>query len=122
MVVNGATKFGDMEHFNKHLEAFRKEGGDVSFEYFHSRNLVALQGPASPAVLARLVSAEDANVVTTMPFMSGRPYVPPCHPAARGPAVPARCVDRPPPRCCTCALQHEGEQRGLYRDALRLHG
>ena len=30
MVVNGATKFGDMEHFQKHLDDF---DGDVTMEY-----------------------------------------------------------------------------------------
>jgi hypothetical protein len=44
MVVNGATKFGDMEHFKKHLEAFKAKGGDVSMEYLHEQNLIALQG------------------------------------------------------------------------------
>lgn len=43
MVVNGATKYGDMKHFDERLAAFRAKGGDVSYEYLHSQNLVALQ-------------------------------------------------------------------------------
>lgn len=46
MVVNGATKFGDMEHFNKYLAPFQKSGGDVTMEYLHEQNLIALQGVA----------------------------------------------------------------------------
>lgn len=44
MVVNGATKFGDMEHFKTQLAAFTAKGGDVSMEYLHEQNLIALQG------------------------------------------------------------------------------
>ena len=44
MVVNGATKFGDMEHFKTQLAAFKAKGGDVSMEYLHEQNLIALQG------------------------------------------------------------------------------
>ena len=77
MVVNGATKHGDMAHFDEQvrvsaaslagavfalraaplalqLAAFRASGGDASYEYLHTQNLVALQGPASPAVLAKV--------------------------------------------------------------------
>ena len=81
MVVNGATKHGDMAHFDAHLSAFRAAGGDVSYEYLHTQNLVALQvlrghpppcvcrvvqhppltpvfatfqGPAAPAILAKV--------------------------------------------------------------------
>jgi hypothetical protein len=43
MVVNGATKYGDMKHFDEHLAAFRAKGFDVSYEYLHNQNLVALQ-------------------------------------------------------------------------------
>ena len=60
MVVNGATKHGDMAHFDGHLAAFKAAGGDVSYEYLHSQNLVALQGAAAPAVLARLVDGATA--------------------------------------------------------------
>jgi hypothetical protein len=44
MVVNGATKFGDMEHFKVQLDQFKAKGGDVSMEYLHEQNLIALQG------------------------------------------------------------------------------
>ena len=55
MVVNGATKHGDMAHFDGHLAAFKAAGGDASYEYLHSQNLVALQGHAAPSVLVALV-------------------------------------------------------------------
>ena len=50
MVVNGATKHGDMAHFDAQLAAFRASGGDASYEYLHSQNLVALQ--ARPGAVA----------------------------------------------------------------------
>jgi len=40
MIVNGATKYGDMEHFRTQLATFK---GDVCFEYLHERQLLALQ-------------------------------------------------------------------------------
>jgi hypothetical protein len=43
MVVNGATKHGDMAHFDSKLGAFRAAGGDVTYEYMHTQNLVAIQ-------------------------------------------------------------------------------
>lgn len=41
VVVNGACKYADMEHFNEQLAAF---DGDVAMEYFHEQQLIALQG------------------------------------------------------------------------------
>ena len=46
MVVNGATKYGDMGHFDAQLTSFRSSGGDVAYEYLHTQNLVALQASA----------------------------------------------------------------------------
>jgi aminomethyltransferase len=43
MVVNGATKFGDMEHFNAQLAKFQ---GDVTMEY--SRGYHAAFGTSGP--------------------------------------------------------------------------
>jgi aminomethyltransferase len=40
MVVNGATKQGDMKHFDEQLKSFK---GDASYEYFHELQLLALQ-------------------------------------------------------------------------------
>jgi hypothetical protein len=51
MVVNGATKFDDMKHFDKYLAAFKAKGGDVSMEYLHEQNLIALQGTALYALI-----------------------------------------------------------------------
>lgn len=53
--------------------AFRAKGGDASYEYDHSANLVALQGPAAASVLPRLLSPADAAALPRMPFMTGRP-------------------------------------------------
>lgn len=53
--------------------AFRAKGGDVNYEYDHSANLVALQGPAAAAVLPRLLAPADAAAIARMPFMTGRP-------------------------------------------------
>lgn len=78
MVVNGATKHGDMKHFDAQLAAFRAAAvragsvADVDYEYLATQNLVALQGPAASAVLARLVDGGAAaqERVAKMPFMS----------------------------------------------------
>lgn len=76
MVVNGATKYEDMKHFDRQMEEFSRKfkGGakaDVRYDYLHTRNLVALQGPASSKVLARLVEPGQVDVVQKMAFMTG---------------------------------------------------
>ena len=67
MVVNGATKFGDMKHFEEQMSAF---GGDVSMEYLEdSMQLLAVQGPgAASAVAALLPRGFDLR---NMAFMTG---------------------------------------------------
>lgn len=67
MVVNGATKFGDMKHFEEQLDMFN---GDVSMEYLEdSMQLLAIQGPgAADAVLKLLPTGFD---LTKMAFMTG---------------------------------------------------
>jgi len=67
MVVNGATKFGDMKHFREQMEDFY---GDVTMEYLEdSMQLLALQGPgAAEAAKKILPSGFD---LTNMAFMTG---------------------------------------------------
>lgn len=48
MVVNGACKHGDMEHFKAQMADFK---GDVHMEYLETHQLLALQGKGSPAAL-----------------------------------------------------------------------
>ena len=68
MVVNGATKFGDMKHFNEQLSSF---DGDVTMEYLEdSMQLLAVQGPGAAAAVAKLLPP-DFDLVK-MPFMTGR--------------------------------------------------
>lgn len=67
-VVNGACKHGDMEIFRRAIE---ERGLDAQMEYRDDLALLALQGPAAAAVLARL--ADDrafADALPRMPFMS----------------------------------------------------
>jgi len=67
MVVNGATKFGDMAHFNEQLASF---GGEVSMEYLEeSMQLLALQGPGAAAAVKKLLPAGFDLV--NMAFMTG---------------------------------------------------
>jgi aminomethyltransferase len=77
MVVNGATKYGDMKHFDAKLESFRAKGFDARYEYLHTQNLVAIQGPAASSILSSLVDGGSAakDAVATMPFMHGRPNI-----------------------------------------------
>jgi aminomethyltransferase len=62
MVVNGATKHGDMAHFDRQIQEFKAKnpGADVKYEYKHEQNLVALQGPGAAAALPKLLSPADA--------------------------------------------------------------
>ena len=66
-VVNGATKFGDMEHFQKQMEEFN---GDVTMEYLEdSMQLLALQGPGAAEAISKILpSGFD---LTKMAFMTG---------------------------------------------------
>jgi len=67
MVVNGATKFGDMEHFQKHLDDFE---GDVTMEYLEdTMQLLALQGPGAVAAVAKILP--EGFDLTSMAFMTG---------------------------------------------------
>ena len=59
LVVNAATKEGDVAHLRARL------GASVGIELIEDRALLALQGPRAAAVLARL-----APGVETMPFLS----------------------------------------------------
>lgn len=67
MVVNGATKFGDMKHFQEQLDKF---DGDVTMEYLEdSMQLLAIQGPGAAEAVAKILpSAFD---LSKMAFMTG---------------------------------------------------
>lgn len=67
MVVNGATKFGDMKHFEEQMANF---DGDVTMEYLEdSMQLLAVQGPGAAAAVAKLLpSGFDLE---KMAFMTG---------------------------------------------------
>lgn len=65
MVVNGACKYKDMDHFNKYLQG---SGLDVQMEYQGEQQLLALQGKGAHQVLAKL--APSLNLAK-MDFMSG---------------------------------------------------
>jgi aminomethyltransferase len=73
MVVNGATKYNDMKHFDALLASFKAKGNDVSYEYLHTQNLVAIQGLGAVNALKPLLSSADQEVVAKLPFMSGKP-------------------------------------------------
>jgi hypothetical protein len=49
------------------LQASRGAAADVSYEYLHTQNLVALQGPGAPAALAALVDGADKEKVRRPP-------------------------------------------------------
>ena len=67
MVVNGACKFGDMEHFEEQMKSFDE---DVSMEYLEDdMQLLALQGPGAADAVAKLLPS-DINL-TKMAFMTG---------------------------------------------------
>jgi aminomethyltransferase len=63
MVVNGACKYKDMDHFKKYMS-----GMDVHMEYLGEQQLLALQGKGAAAVAARLCPSIDFK---KMDFMTG---------------------------------------------------
>ncbi len=72
MVVNGATKHGDIGHMRARLPA------NLSLAHMDDHALLALQGPQSPAVLVRIgIQSElpDGLAVDALKFMSAGPYV-----------------------------------------------
>eukprot|EP00525_Craspedostauros_australis_P006907 CAMPEP_0198109658 /NCGR_PEP_ID=MMETSP1442-20131203/1717_1 /TAXON_ID= /ORGANISM="Craspedostauros australis, Strain CCMP3328" /LENGTH=417 /DNA_ID=CAMNT_0043765419 /DNA_START=25 /DNA_END=1278 /DNA_ORIENTATION=+ len=67
MVVNGATKFGDMKHFQEQLDQF---DGDVTMEYLEdTMQLLAIQGPGAAAAIAKILP--EGFDLTNMAFMTG---------------------------------------------------
>jgi aminomethyltransferase len=71
MVVNGATKHGDMKHFKEQLEVFT---GDVSMEYLgDDMQLLALQGPGAAQAIKNLLPTNFD--LTNMAFMTGADVV-----------------------------------------------
>ena len=67
MVVNGATKFGDMKHFEEQMSSF---DGDGTMEYLEdSMQLLALQGPGAATAVAKILP--DGFDLTKMAFMTG---------------------------------------------------
>lgn len=142
MVVNGATKHGDMAHFDAQvraalslagallalhaaplplqLAAFRAAGGDASYEYLHTQNLVALQGPASPTVLAKVRRACCCGAVACISRIPSPlcPHSPPPLPSAGGRGGPRARG----PHALHDWRTHARAGRRLHRDALRLHG
>ena len=67
MVVNGATKFGDMEHFQNHMSQF---DGEVCMDYLEdTMQLLAIQGPGAAAAVSKLLPSNFD--LTRMAFMTG---------------------------------------------------
>ena len=67
MVVNGATKFGDMKHFQEQMDAFE---GDVAMEYLgDSMQLLAIQGNGAAAAISKILP--DGFDLDKMAFMTG---------------------------------------------------
>jgi aminomethyltransferase len=67
MVVNGATKFGDMKHFQEQMASF---DGEVCMDYLEdSMQLLAIQGPGAAQAVAKILP--DGFDLTNMAFMTG---------------------------------------------------
>lgn len=67
LVINAGHEDKDIPHMRAHLEKFN---GDVQIEECHGRGILALQGPKSAEVLARLTESVDFS---DFQFMTGRP-------------------------------------------------
>lgn len=71
MVVNGATKYDDMKHFDNIISSEFADK-EVCYEYLGDDvQLLAIQGPAAAAAVAKLVPS-DLDL-SKMPFMTGYP-------------------------------------------------
>ena len=67
MVVNGATKFGDMKHFQEQMTKF---DGDVTMEYLEdTMQLLAIQGPGAASAVQKLLPS--GFQLEKMAFMTG---------------------------------------------------
>uniref|UniRef100_A0A7S2HI00 Aminomethyltransferase n=1 Tax=Helicotheca tamesis TaxID=374047 RepID=A0A7S2HI00_9STRA len=67
MVVNGACKYGDMEHFEKQIDEF---DGEVAMEYLgDDMQLLAIQGPGAVDAVQKILP--DGFNLTNMAFMTG---------------------------------------------------
>lgn len=55
LVVNAGCREKDLAHLNKHLAAYKAQGGEVEMVVHDDRALLALQGPEAAAVLQRHV-------------------------------------------------------------------
>lgn len=67
MVVNGATKHGDMEHFQQQMQQF---DGEVCMDYLGDEmQLLAIQGPAAAEAVRKLLPNDFA--LDKMAFMTG---------------------------------------------------
>ncbi|HEX8256939.1 MAG TPA: glycine cleavage system aminomethyltransferase GcvT [Allosphingosinicella sp.] len=118
MVVNGATKHGDIEHLRARLPE------SVRLEHLEAQALLALQGPKAVEVLARLAPGVDA-----LTFMTGGSFELEGVPAwiSRSGytgedgfeiSIPADAAERVAERL---AAEHEVRPIGLgARDSLRL--
>lgn len=60
LVVNAGCRDKDLEHIGKHMEAFKKKGGDVGWHIHDERSLLALQGPLAAPVL-QLLTKDDLS-------------------------------------------------------------
>lgn len=68
MVVNGATKFGDMSHFEQQMSEF---GGEVCMDYMGDDvQLLAIQGPGAAEAVEKLLPSGGFDL-TRMAFMTG---------------------------------------------------
>ena len=69
MVVNGATKYGDMKHFQEQLDIFN---GDVTMEYLEdSMQLLAIQGPGAAEAISKILPTTGGCELSKMAFMTG---------------------------------------------------
>lgn len=60
LVVNAGCRDKDLEHIGKHMEDFKKKGGDVGWHIHDERSLLALQGPLAAPTL-QLLTKDDLS-------------------------------------------------------------
>lgn len=66
LVVNGACKHKDMDHFKAYMDRIKK---NVRIEYLENQALMAIQGPKAAEVLARVIQPQNSIDIAKWPFM-----------------------------------------------------
>ncbi|KAL9690040.1 hypothetical protein QQ045_010433 [Rhodiola kirilowii] len=58
LVVNAGCRDKDLAHIEEHMKSFKSKGGDVNWQIYDERSLLALQGPLAAPTLQHLTKED----------------------------------------------------------------